>query len=187
MEVRNLCVLSWNSNSLQKRSTDVHAYVLENNIDVITLQEVGMKTDCLTLRGYQRFELSADLRTNTRGLVTYVKSCIPATLHSAYKVNGTEVLCVNVRVKDCVVIIVNTYIHANMLRSEDLPDCVFSDKSLLVGDLNARHRSLGSFFGSQNSNVLLCVTFLKPLGMCRYWGMVNLLMSKVADLIMLFF
>lgn len=41
-----------------------------------------------------------------------------------------------------------------MLRTEDLPESCFSDKSLLVGDLNARLRSLGSSLGSQNSNGL---------------------------------
>ena len=41
-----------------------------------------------------------------------------------------------------------------MLGIEDLPDCLFSDECLLIGDLNARHRRLGSSFGSQNSNGL---------------------------------
>ena len=107
MEGKRLSILSWNINSLQKSSTDVYAYVFENNIEVIALQEVGVKTDSLLLRGYQRFELSADLHKNTRGLVTYIKNCIPVTLHSDYKINGTEILSVNVHVKDCVITIVN--------------------------------------------------------------------------------
>ena len=65
MEVRNVCILSWNVNSLQKRSTDVHAYVFEHNIDATALQEVRVRTVCFSLQGRQRFELMADLQNNT--------------------------------------------------------------------------------------------------------------------------
>ena len=76
MEVRNFSILSWNVNSLQKRATDVHSYVLQNSIDIIALQEIDVHTDSLQLSGYQRFELQANLDDNTRGLVTCVKNSI---------------------------------------------------------------------------------------------------------------
>ena len=67
----NLCVVSWNINSLQKRITDLHAYVHSSNVDVMALQEVGTNGTTLQLRGYQCFELPADVTKNCRGLKTY--------------------------------------------------------------------------------------------------------------------
>ncbi|KAK7070109.1 hypothetical protein SK128_015661, partial [Halocaridina rubra] len=39
-----------------------------------------------------------------------------------------------------------------MPRSDDIHDCLFCAKSVVVGDLNARHRSFGSPLRNQNSN-----------------------------------
>ena len=94
-----MCVVSWNINSLQKRITDLHAYVHSSNVDVIALQEVGTNGTSLQLRGYQCFELPADITENCRGLKTYIKDTIPASFHSACKINGTEYLCVSITLK----------------------------------------------------------------------------------------
>ena len=147
----NLNVISWNINSLQKRITDLHAYVSSSCVDVIALQEVGINGISLQLRGFNSFELPADNTTNCRGLTIYVKNDIPAIIHSAMKVNGTEFLCVSVTLQDITLVIVNIYVHADSLSVDDLPDIIFAEDCLLVGDLNARHNNLGTK-GFQNRN-----------------------------------
>ena len=157
---KNIKIISWNVNSLHKRATDLHAYVLSNDIDIIALQEVGIKAQNHSLKGYQRFELAADLGSNTRGLVSYVKDSIPATLLYASKKNGIEYICINVHVDGGILCFVNIYVHANSLVIEDLPDVIFSEICLLVGDLNARHPYFGSTGGTHNTNGVVLKSFL---------------------------
>ena len=57
-----------------------------------------------------------------------------------------------------------------MLTLEDLPDCLFSDKRLLVGCLNARHRNLGSISGSQNINGFVWNDILDALDNVKVLG-----------------
>lgn len=155
MDKAILKCVSWNVNSLMKRATDVHSYVLDNNPDVIVLQETGVRAINFQLSGYQAFELSADVTNNTRGLVTLIKNNIPATFVRASKNNGTEILCVMINMKDLDICIVNVYIHADKLDIEDMPDCIFTDKCLLMGDMNARHPNLGTLgISNRNGNVL---------------------------------
>ena len=165
----NLCIVSWNINSLQKRLTDLHAYVHSNSVDIISLQEVGINGISLQLRGYNSFELPADATNNCRGLTTYVKSSIPASFHSAFKVNGTEYLCVSIKLKDSVLFIINVYVHADNLTVDDLPDIIFHEECLIVGDLNARHKDLGTS-GTQNHNGIVLNNLLNSLENSRVLG-----------------
>lgn len=52
---------------------------------------------------------------------------------------------------------------------EHLPDCVFQDPTLMVGDLNARHDALG-FNGSRNWNGNVWNQFLSDCNDVRLLG-----------------
>ena len=169
MEGSCLRVLSWNVNSLQKRSTDVHAYVLSHDIDVITLQEVGVNGIGFQLTGYQSFELQANINNNTRGLITLVKNNIPCDLHTSISNDGTEFLCVKLQLKNSMLYIVNTYVHADQLDLDKFPLCIFDERCLVLGDLNARHHKLGSQ-GSQNKNGFVLYNILESLDNVRVLG-----------------
>ena len=107
------------------------------------------------LSGYQAFELRADCSGNTRGLATLIKNSIPTTFVGASKTNGTEILCIKVNLKDLDICIVNVYIHADKLDIEDMPNYIFTEKCLLMGDMNARHPNLGtSGFSNRNGKLL---------------------------------
>ena len=53
-------------------------------------------------------------------------------------------ICVNVHIAGGENCIANVYIHANGLCVDDPPCLVFSDYCVLLGDLNARHKDLGT-------------------------------------------
>ena len=151
MEDLDLKCMTWNVNGIMKRATDVHSYVIANNVDILVLQEVSVGGNNFMLKGYQRFELEADRVNNTRGLITFVRNNVPADLKLATRNNGTEILCINVYLKETVISIANVYVHADELNLDDLPSCIFNENCLVMGDLNARHKNLGST-GSQNRN-----------------------------------
>ena len=151
MELSNLKLLSWNINSLHKRATDIHAHALSHNYDVVTLQEVGINGSGFQLPGYQSFELPANLENNTRGLTTFIKNSIPATLCESLTIDGTEILVLKLYVECCFIYIINVYVHNDKLSLDNLPNYIFDQKCLLMGDLNARHRSLENV-GNQNKN-----------------------------------
>ena len=147
----DLKCMTWNVNGIMKRATDVHSYVIANSVDILVLQEVGVGGNNFLLKGYQRFELEYDRVNNTRGLITFVRNSVPADLKMATRINGTEILCIDVYLKDTVICIAKVYVHADELNLDDWPSCLFIENCLLMGDLNAGHKNLGST-GSQNRN-----------------------------------
>ena len=169
MDLSNLKILSWNVNSLRKRATDIHAHVLTHKYDVVTLQEVGVNGSGFQLPGYQSFELPANLENNTRGLTTFFKNSIPATLCDSLIVDGTEFLVLKLYVEGYFIYIINVYIHNDRLSLDNLPSCIFDHECVLMGDLNARHRSLENF-GSPNRNGRVLHSILDSLDNVRILG-----------------
>lgn len=55
--------------------------------------------------------------------------------------------------------IVNIYVHLQLMDIDDMPVCLFNEPSVLVGDVNTRHVSLGSV-GAANINGRVLVHFL---------------------------
>lgn len=138
-----LKVLSWNVNSLKKRFVDVQQYALEHDIDVICLQETLVDESFNPrLSQYKRFILES--KENVRGLIIYIKNSIPAEPTLANFGNNTETICLRVYLDNYVLNIVNIYIPKDQLNTNDFPDFIYEQPTLLVGDLNARHPSLGS-------------------------------------------
>ena len=117
MDLSNLKCLSWNINSLHKRATDIHAHVLSHSYDVVALQEVGVNGSGFQLPGYQSFELPAILENNSRGLTTFIKTSIPATLCESHIVDGTELLSLKLYVEGCSIYIslMSTFIMIGFL------------------------------------------------------------------------
>ena len=152
MGAKSLDILTWNVNGLRSRTTDGHAYLMLYDIDVIALQETGTEDDTiLNLRNYQSYYLAADRQSNVRGLLTYIKKDIPTELISYGIRNGIETLIVKIHTKGNTLLIVNMYVHPQKFDSDDMPECLFDDACLLVGDINARHERLGTM-GVSNAN-----------------------------------
>ena len=163
MGTKILNILSWNVNSLRPRITDLHAYLMLYDVDIIALQETGTEDDSLlTIRKYQGYYLPADRRGNTRGLLTYVRKDIPAEMVFCGVRNGTETLIVKAHTQGNALHIVNMYVHPQKFDSDDMPDCLFNDTCLLVGDINARHERLGTM-GASNANGRGWIHFLEEL------------------------
>ncbi|KAG0728414.1 hypothetical protein GWK47_032522 [Chionoecetes opilio] len=103
-------------------------------------------------------------------MVVYVKRSIPVELVSPPgKHGGIECIAVKLRLAAGCLTLVNVYVSQNSLRFEHLPDSVFRDPTLLVGDLNARHDSLGSA-GSRNWNGTVWHQFLNDYDDVRLLG-----------------
>lgn len=54
--------------------------------------------------------------------------------------------------KDGVLNIANMHVSKNCFDVSYIPDCLFNEVTLLVGNLNARHRRLRESSGNENSN-----------------------------------
>lgn len=160
MDHPRLKVLSWNVNGLRNRVTDVHCYVMGNDIDVVALQETGDRNEgLLKLNGYKGFHLFA--ANNIRGTSIYVKNSIPAELvEPPSKTQGIESVCVKLSLREGEFIVVNLYVSRNCFDANYLPDCIYTNPSLVIGDLNARHTSLGTV-GSINANGVKWLQFLQ--------------------------
>ena len=147
MACKTYRLMTWNINGLRSRFTDLHSYVITTCPDLISLQEVG--PEILPLHGYNSYTLGCS-DGSSRGLVMYVKESLPCTLKEKGICNGVEYIIVRLTFHTDTVLFANLYVHANSFHITNLPGCLFEDKSVIMGDLNARHKDLGSF---QTSNV----------------------------------
>ncbi|XP_045117646.1 uncharacterized protein LOC123508177 [Portunus trituberculatus] len=132
------------------------------------LETLDRDGSLVPLRSYQHFILPAG--EGVRGMAVYVKNSIPAELVSTPgKCGGIEYIAVRLRLAEGYFVLVNVYVSQNSLKFEHLPDSVFREPTLLVGDLNARHAVLGSS-GSSNWNGTVWHQFLSDCDEARLLG-----------------
>ena len=149
-------VLTWNVNGLQTRFPDLHAHVLLHFPDVIALQEVGPHVP--DLRGYTSHVLTC-ANGSSRGLATYVKLGAAVTLEGMGVSEGMEYITVCLHTQGETVYFVNVYCHAGAFHVTKLPWYVLEEQTVLLGDLNARHKDLGSHH-TTNANGVRWKAFL---------------------------
>ena len=101
------------------------------------------------LRGYVSHVLScAD--GSSRGLVVKAKQRLPVTHRDKGVSHGIEFIIMCLHTQGEAILIANLYVHAGGFHVAHLPECILEEKSILMGDINARHRDLGSY---QTTNV----------------------------------
>ena len=146
----DLKVISWNVNGVRNRLADIHYCITKYSTDVLLLQETLDRGESwLKLNGYQCYHLPAG--DGVRGLSTYVKKSLPSELVGRpVREEGIESLVIRIYVKDAVLNVVNLYVSKNCFDVAYLPDCIFSEVTLLAGDLNAKHNQLGDLKGNNN-------------------------------------
>lgn len=166
MDSRPHTLLTWNVNGLQARFTDLHSYVISKKPDIIALQEVGPRV--LDLRGYVSHSLPHEVG-GCRGLTTYVRQGLGATFFEMGVRAGIEYLTVCLRVFHETVYFINLYVHANCFQTVNLPAYVLTEKSVVMGDINARHRDLGSHL-TNNVNGVRWKAFLDATDTAQLTG-----------------
>lgn len=161
--VHDLKIVSWNVNSLKERTNDVHYYVNKYNVDVVLLQETGdVKGNILTLSTHVKYQLLSD--KGIRGTAMYVKKkSVPSQLiEEPHKTDGVESVSVRLFLREGTLNVVNLYVSKNSFSITRLPDTVFTDTTLVAGDLNARHANLETS-GKTNDNGRRLIQFLNDL------------------------
>ena len=143
-----LKLLTWNINSIAKRHIAVVQYALANNVDVICLQETKHTTTShLGISGYQLFEEPSERQPIPhRGLITYVKKSLRATLRPPPTIGeGCSALAVSLSDAngEHIATVVNAYAQAASLNLEEVEQYCNSGFTILAGDLNAIHCTLG--------------------------------------------
>lgn len=120
--------------------TDVNCLVFKNT-DVACLQETrDKKGDTLKLHGYRACHHTGD---RTYAVSTYVKTSIPSELaETQCKTNGIESVCVKLHLQKSEMYIVSLSLSMRSFDLRYLPDCMYSNSALIVGDLNVSHPQL---------------------------------------------
>lgn len=149
--------LTWNANGLRARTTDLHAYILLHQPDIIAIQEMGHEV--FAFKGYCQYVLSCG-DGSSRGLVTYIKSGLPVTLVEMGINGGIEYITVSLHLPNDSVNITNMYVHSGALYIDNFPSHILEECTILMGDLNSRHVDLGSIRTS-NINGIRWLNFLE--------------------------
>ena len=156
MNGKTFRTLTWNINGLHARFTDLHSHVLLHKPDIIALQEVGPRVP--ELRGYASHTLSCG-DGSSRGMATYIKQGIPVNFMEMGVTEGIEFITVCLHTVGEIIYFVNMYIHAGALNIANFPEYVLEEQSVIMGDLNARHKELGSHL-TTNANGVRWKAFL---------------------------
>ena len=161
-----LRLLTWNVNGLHARLTDLHSYVITHRPDIIALQEVGPRVS--PLRSYDSYVLDG-ATGSTRGMATYVKQGLPVAFEEMGTHDGIEFITVSMNYFGDKLFFVNTYVHAGALNIDNFPNYVHEEPTVLAGDLNSRHRDLGSH-RTNNVNGIRWKAFLDATEMAVLTG-----------------
>lgn len=95
------------------------------------------------LRGYDLYVLDG-AAGSTRGMATYVRQGTAIVFEDMGINEGIEYITVSLLHMGETLFFVNTHVHAGALNLANFPDYVHEEPTVLVGDLNSRHRDLGS-------------------------------------------
>lgn len=155
MNGKTFRTLTWNVNGLHARFTDLHSHVLLHKPDIIALQEVGPRVP--ELRGYASHTFSCD--GSSPVVAIYIRHGIPVTFRVMGVTEGIEFITVCLHTLGEVIYFVNMYIHAGALNVANFPDYVLEEQTVIMGDLNARHKELGSHL-TTNANGVRWKAFL---------------------------
>lgn len=133
MASKDITISSWNIASLRQRILDLKNKIDSGNIDVIFSQECRIANDnrIPKLNSYVQYRLST-----LNSCVIYVKNTLPLPLlHHQSKHRGTQSHGIRVHVGTSSFSIINSYARANLLGFKELPRCIQSESTVMVGDL----------------------------------------------------
>ena len=141
----NIKILQWNCYGISKKYETLQANNAEQ-FDIIILQETLLKNNKFKMQGYNAHVLEAPTRQQG-GCITLVKKEIKSN-KIANPINcgeNTEVLAVEIQLKDISIKIYNIYNHINSdLDLGTLFANAENDNYVIGGDFNAHHAALGS-------------------------------------------
>ena len=148
-------ITTWNVNGISRKRIAIEQYIQANTIDVMCIQESKHGDSAsLKISGYQAFDIPGVViqRDNdagtlpTRGLVTYVRKALAARIApSPFIGHGCDTLAVDITDKrgEVLLRIINAYAKSDALDLQRLETYVGNHLTILTGDLNAIHDSLG--------------------------------------------
>ncbi|XP_063849706.1 uncharacterized protein LOC135093957 [Scylla paramamosain] len=139
---------------------------LTRDVDDLKTREVGLWVP--ELQGYASHTFSCG-DGSSQGMATYIRRGIPVTFREMGITEGIEFITVCLHSLGEVIYFVNMYIHAGALNVENFPDYVLEEQTVIMGDLNARHKELGSHL-TTNANGVRWKAFLDTTDIVVLFG-----------------
>ena len=144
--------MSWNISSLRKRYPDLHHKVVTEDIDIVCLQE------CLTPNGkpppsvpnYVYYDPNS-----THTCLMYVKKSLPHVPLVSKKTTNLQYHGITIHLGNSTLNVLNAYAPSDQLQYTDLPDFLHTEPTVLMGDLNTRHKKLGDSTTNTNGRRLI--------------------------------
>lgn len=152
--IHPLSVLFWNANSLSNQINELREYVTENNIDVILIQETKLPS-FLSVKISNYIFYHTD-RPTTPGISPqggtgiYIKQNIPHFQLTTLPLQSLEATSIVITINQTNILISSIYVrHGISFPIADLNSLFsYSNKCIIAGDFNARHR----FWNCANNN-----------------------------------
>jgi len=141
-EKTELIVVHWNAEGVQRKKSELQAFLHSNKVDIACVQETHLNANIrFFIRGYESFR--CDRPTGHKGgVMTLVKHGIPATQTSDLSNGETEHITIKVFLPDEGLTVTNCYSPPTSklhLQTFEQP----AEKHLFVGDLNCHSPAWG--------------------------------------------
>jgi len=147
-----LTIFQWNCNGLLAHINEFKHHLSVNSYDVICLQETFLKpTKNFSLTGYSVVRKDR-LGIAKGGLVTLIKDSLNYT--DITPPDGIECITVRIKTNNSYITVVNLYIPPDHTVNSDLLSSIFTPRTVIVGDLNAKNRLWGSPDADQRGMVI---------------------------------
>jgi len=147
-----LTIFQWNCNGLLAHINEFKHHLSVNSYDVICLQETFLKpTKNFSLTGYSVVRKDR-LGIAKGGLVTLIKDSLNYT--DITPQDGIECITVRIKTNNSYITVVNLYIPPDHTVNSDLLSSIFTPRTVIVGDLNAKNRLWGSPDADQRGMVI---------------------------------
>ena len=137
-------IASFNARSINKRKDELFNYMKEENIDIINIQETWLNENSrFKCEGYKMISTKFTNRKGS-GVATLIRNNIKFKLIDIKRIgNEIELIVCEIKIKRDYLRIINVYIHPNAKIDEMqvLNEYLENNKTILVGDVNAHHKS----------------------------------------------
>lgn len=153
MTYNRLTTCTWNAKGLKNRKAQLINFIHTHNIDIQLINETKLKhTDKFKIRGYTIYRKDRPAIHASGGVAIAIKNNIP---HTLIQTPPTSLETLTIKLSD------NTHITAaynkprNQFTHIDIHTLLnTARKSLIVGDLNARHEQWNCHIRNTNGNTL---------------------------------
>ena len=141
-------IIQININGIQNKNEELKVLIIENEPDIVTINETKLYNDKnFLIKRYttiKKKRIGVTHRKRGGGLITLIKKNLKHDNIKFIEIEKHEFISVDIYFENQIVHLINGYIPPQAKLNPEIIELICKPNTLLVGDLNAKHKSWGS-------------------------------------------